>query len=587
MKQFLKIVTGSCLGTLIALSVIVVFFSFYITSTSKTPEGPDKNSVLLIKLETFIPEKTGNVPEVQFSLDTRTAVGLNSIKKILKQAADDPKINGVLINTQYAMGGQATIKEIRKALEDFGASGKYVYAYSDLYSQSAYWLSSVADSVWLNPNGYVDLKGYGVAIAFYKEMLDKIGVNMNIFYSGNFKSATEPYRRTSMSDANRQQTEAFLTGMENIMLEEVSESRGIELQELRNIMYEYHGGTTDGSVEHGLVDGLLYWDQVESKLKSHLGISANKKVPYVTLEKYLTFLKSDYDVKVKDKIAVVYAEGEILYGTKDKGIINDEKYGKIFDQICRDKNVKAVVLRVNSPGGNSLVSDNIARSILRLKENNIPVIASYGDYAASGGYYISVYADTIVASPNTLTGSIGVFVLFPNARKLLNEKLGVQFDTLKTAPYAVSFTPYFDLTERESKHLQKFTDDLYQTFVGIVAEGRDMTPEAVDQIAQGRVWTGQDALEIGLVDELGNLEDAINIAAESAGIETYNISEYPKIKENPWKKIIETLYPPESDASLQSRNSMTMKALKAYSHLKSLSQESGPQSRLPYLFYWD
>jgi protease-4 len=587
MKHFIKIVTGSCLGTLIALLLVSLIIGIYITSASQRPTELKKESVLLLDLTTFIPEKTGNVSEGQFEFSTETYVGLNSIKKILKQSAEDPKINGILLKSQYAMGGQSTLLEIRNAILDFKESGKYVYSYCDLYSQSAYWLATAADSVWLNPNGYVDLKGYGVAIAFYKEMLEKVGVEMNIFYSGNFKSATEPYRRTSISDPNRKQTKAFLQVMEEVMLSDVGDSRNLSMTQLKEIMDEYQGGTAKGSLEANLVDGLLYWDEVESRLKTQLNISGNKKVTYVTLEEYLPYVKSDFNVKIKDRIAVVYAEGEILYGTKSKGTISDDKYGKIFDQIKRDKNVKAVVFRVNSPGGNSLVSDNIARNILDLKNNGIPVVASYGDYAASGGYYISAYADTIVASPNTLTGSIGVYVLFPNARKLLNEKLGIQFDTLKTSPYAVSFTPYFDLDDRESNHLQKFTDDLYKTFVGIVAEGRNMTFEEAEKIARGRVWTGKEAVQNGLVDKLGSLEDAISIAADMANISEYNVSEYPKIKENPWKEIIEALMPEESTSVNASLSKMETEALNTYNHLRTMVQGSGPQARLPYLFLWD
>lgn len=587
MKHFIKIVTGSCLGTLIALLLVSLIIGVYFTFASKPPSELNKESVLLLDLTTFIPEKTGNVSQGQFEFSTETYVGLNSIKKILKQSAEDPKISGILIKSPYAMGGQSTLLEIRNAILNFKESGKYVYSYSDYYSQSAYWLATASDSLWLNPNGYVDLKGYGVAIAFYKEMLEKIGVEMNIFYSGSFKSATEPYRRTSISDPNREQTEAFLHDMEEVMLSDVGNSRNLTTTQLKKIMAEYQGGSAKGSLEANLVDDLLYWDEVETRLRTHLNISSNKKVPYVTLEKYLPYLKSDFNAKIKDKIAIVYAEGEILYNTKSKGTISDTKYGKIFDQIKRDKNVKAVVFRVNSPGGNSLVSDNISRIILELKNNGIPVVASYGDYAASGGYYISAYADTIVASPNTLTGSIGVYVLFPNARKLLNEKLGIQFDTLKTSPYAVSFTPYFDLNKQESNHLQKFTDDLYKTFVGIVAEGRNMTFEEVDKIARGRVWTGKEAVNNGLVDTLGSLEDAIAIAADMADLSEYNVSEYPKIKENPWKKIIESMMPEESESVHSSLSKMESEALNTYNHLRTMVQGSGPQARLPYLFLWD
>lgn len=585
MRNFFKTLFTSCLGTILALSLLVGGVMIYLSISSSPKENLNKKSILKLDFSEFIPEKTGNVQENSYSINTSENIGLRSIIRMLSQAKSDPMVSGILINSHYVSGGQATMHDIRAALEDFKDSGKFVYSYADFYSQSAYWMASIADSIFLNPNGNIDLKGYGVAIPFYKELMDKAGIKMNIFYAGKYKSATEQYRRTDISPENREQTTAFLNDMLDVVLSQVSSSRNIPEEQLKSLTSQYAGGKSSTSLSSGLVDQLIYWEDLESWLKEKLGIKASKKIDYVSLQEYAGYLKSDYKSSVKDKIAIINAEGEILYGNKNKGVINDEKYLKIFDKVLNDENIKGVVFRVNSPGGNSLVSDNISQGIKRLKEKGIPIIASFGDYAASGGYYISMFADSIVSAPNTLTGSIGVYVMFPNVRKLLNEKIGITFDTIKTDPLAVSFNPYLDLTKREEDHMKDFTNELYQRFITLVSEGRNLTVEHVDSIAQGHVWTGKRALELGLVDEIGNLQDAIDIAAEKAGIEEYNVTEYPYIKKSPWKELVKSLAPEQAQVNFKSP--IETKLLQGYSHYRSFLSDTKPQTKLPYIFYWN
>ncbi|HPQ22696.1 MAG TPA: signal peptide peptidase SppA, partial [Saprospiraceae bacterium] len=424
------------------------------------------------------------------------------------------------------------------ALENFKKSGKWIYSYADFYTQKAYLLNLAADSIFINPNGMVDLKGYGYLSPFFKEAFDNLGIKMEVFYAGNYKSATEPFRRNDLSPENKVQLREFFGEMADTLIGEVSRYRNISKVEVNNILKYYYGKNAISAMEHQLVDGVNYFDEIESKIKQKLGLEADKKINYVSLEKYDRSQGLEDAGSSKNKVAIVYAEGTVNYNTADAGEINDKTYLELFDKLKRKKDLKAIVLRVNSPGGSSITSDIIWHELEELKAKGIPVVASFGDYAASGGYYISCGADTIVSEPTTLTGSIGVYSMFPNFSKLAREKLHVNFDTLQTHPYALGPTSVYDVSQNEENLFKESVDLIYQTFLSRVAQGRHISVDSVNTIGQGRVWTGNRAKQLGLVDEIGNLDDAIRIAAEMAKLEDYKIEEFPKIKRNKFLELL-------------------------------------------------
>ena len=535
MKSFFPTFFASCLGVFAAFALCIFILIGISISSISQKESYGDNTILKLKLEEFIPEKSDNVNQqsVFFGGSSET-IGLRRILTLLEAASEDKKIKGILIENNSIGVGQATVLSLMAGLQKFKESGKFIYTYADSHSQSSYLLCSVADSMFINPQGGVDLKGYGAAIPFFKNMLDKVGIEMNIFYAGNFKSATEPYRLNEMSDFNKLQTRTFLADMQEIMINKIAENRKLNPEKINNIMANLEGRTGKKALENGLVDALFYKDQLDDFLRQKLAIKEGKKLKMISLSEYNTIADIDDKGKGKgkNKIAIVYAEGEIIYGSNEPGIISEKKYISMLTKIRNDKNIKAVVLRVNSPGGNAFSSDAIWRELEKIKEAGKPVIASFGDYAASGGYYIAAGADRIVAQPNTLTGSIGVYMMFPNATKLLNEKIGVNFDTIKTHEFATGFSPTNNLSEKDKALLQESTYEIYDLFIDRVSKGRKLSVDSTKVIAQGRVWTGKRAIEIGLVDELGGLDDAISIAAEKADLTDYKSVEYPFIAGN-------------------------------------------------------
>lgn len=540
MSQFFKFLFASCLGTILAVGFIFFLLFAVGASMSTIDTSVSSNSVLLLEFDGTIPEHTSNVEQDKFDFSGDKAIGVHRIKKLIKHAQNDKNIKGIVYKPSFAsQAGMATNSILRKAIKEFkDSTDKFVYSYADYYTNPTYLIASASDSIFINPNGMLELNGYGAMIPFFKEGLEKLGVEMNVFYAGNFKSATEPYRRNDMSESNRLQTREYLTDNFNLYLDEVSESRNLDRSKILEIINTFNLNNITDGLENNLLDASLHWFEFEDILREKLNIKEGKKVGYIEL--------GEYDSKTvirrgtsKNKIALIYAEGEIIYGSNDKGIVSEEKYHKLFDKIRSDDNFKAVVLRVNSPGGSAFTSDVIWREMKALQAQGIPVVASYGDYAASGGYYISAGADRIIANPRTLTGSIGVFSMLPNASRLLDEKLGIHFDTVKTSPYANAITPFFDLGKDEKQALQNYTDEMYAKFLGIVAEGREKTVDEIHEVAQGRVWTGARALQLGLVDELGDLDDALEVAAQMAELEDYKVYEYPTIKKEIWEEFLE------------------------------------------------
>lgn len=587
MKQFFKFFFASCLGFIvgsIVLSLIGVMIFAGIASTAEQKPQVSSNSVLHLSFDEIIPEFTNNLETAGFDLYDDKTLGLHEIKATIENAASDNRIKGIFMEVDALMtSGTASAAELRETLTDFQDQGKFIVAYSKYYTQGAYYLASVADEVYVNPMGIIDFRGFAAQIPFYKNMLDKIGVEMQIFYAGQYKSATEPFRRTEMSPQNRFQVRQYLNGMYDNFLEDISESRSIEVAELKRIANEFLASKPQLAVEHRLVDVAGYRNEALASISERLGLDKDEKIRFVSLNTYNKANPPKYGDYSNDRIAVVYAEGGIVDGEGSNGSIGDKRYNKVFNAIRKDDRIKAVVLRVNSPGGSALSAENMHHELSRLKSTGKPIVVSMGDYAASAGYYIACLADSIVARPSTLTGSIGVFSMLPNAQNLLNEKLGISFDTVQTGDFSAGLTPFNALTDKEKRWFQNRTEEMYEIFLQKVAEGRDMSRDEVHKIAQGRVWTGEEALKIGLVDQLGDLDKAIDIAANLADLNEYRIKEYPFIK-SAWLELLDELSgEKDSDIKFQSfLKSQWPDYYPYYKHLKAIKEAEGPQMRLPF-----
>ncbi len=594
MKKFFSIIFGSCLGVILAGFVIVGLF--FIFGAMAAASGSDKvtvkdKSVLELDFSSAVPERTNNVPSSSplgagFDFEQKNTVGLYDMVRSVEKAKDDSKIKGIFLDMSGIAMGSATASVLRDALIDFKDSGKFIYSYADAYSQGAYYIASVSDSIFVNPRGGVEIKGYASSIPFFKGMLDKLDVKMQIFYVGNFKSATEPFRLNEMSEDNKLQVRAYMDGLYQVFLNDVSKSRNMSADELHKIADNYELRNSDDAIKFGFVDRLAYRDELIDALKSKLGLTGKKdKVNAIGIADYSTKLKKDF--KTKDKIAVVFAEGSIVDGEGENGNIGGKKYAKIIRKIRKDEKVKAIVMRVNSGGGSAFASEEIWRELELAKAQGLPVIASMGDVAASGGYYISCNADTILAEPNTITGSIGVFGMIPSAQGMLKEKLGVQFDTVKTAKYAVGISPFMNIGEGEGEIIQESVNEIYKIFLDRVSEGRGMTPEEVNVVAQGRVWTGEAAMKRGLVDAMGGLDDAIEIAANNAGLDKYRVAQYPAIKD-PMQAFVDKLTgKKEASAAAKIKDELIRSELgdngyEIYQMMKEVKNTKGVQARMPF-----
>ncbi len=584
--KFFKIVTGSCLGTLLALVALVGIFAIIGSVSSSGDSKIKTGSYLSLDLNRVIPEKTDNVQQnsgPSLSFESTEAIGLHDIRRILQKAKSDDAINGLVIKSSMVGDiGNAKTSTLIKYLKEFKSEGKKIYAYGDYVGQMEYLVMSTADSIFLNPQGAIDFRGFSRVIPFYKDMYEKLGIEWNVFYAGDFKSATEPFLRTNMSENAKTQSREYLTDLESIYYDSLMVNRDIDRATLKGAQDTYAIRYADDAVTYGLVDDLLYWEEFQDVCKTNAGIDLDKDVYMIDINEYNAKAGKKGKKRGKSKIAVLYAEGVIEYDTQGPGNISEVDYHKAFDDI-EDKDVKAVVLRVNSPGGNAYSSEQIWHRVERLKAQGIPVVASYGNYAASGGYYISCNADTIVAQPNTITGSIGVFGMFPDASNLLNEKLGIFFDTVKTSPYAVAVTPFYDLREDEEEIMNNSIDRMYDLFLTRVSDGRRMTKDAVHEVAQGRVWSGVDAVNNGLVDELGDLNDAIAIAAQMADVEDYGVLEFPYIELDMFQKILKELG--KSASIFQSRTPMSAvekQVMDQYKMLKQALNCQEPQYLMPF-----
>lgn len=541
MKQFFGAFFGSLVGILvtgIVVALIIVFaiigsFKDVLNNKDNEVYRPKANSVLRVELNAEIMERGFKNPFGK--LDVRpfmrpNTIGLDDILQSIRKAKTDEHIKGIYLEASSPVAGFATLEEVRNALLDFKSSGKFIYAYAEVFSQKGYYMASVADKILLNPQGVLELKGLSAQLMFYKNMLDKLDVEVQIFRHGKFKSAIEPFMLDKMSEANRQQIETYIGSIWHVMLQGISRQRKTTPDELNRIANTLELRDPEDALRLKLVDALSYEDEAMGLIRKGLGIDADKKVNFVKLDDYIKTPEKDVFKKGKDKIAVIYAVGEIVSGEGTEDNIGSDRIAKTIREARTDESIKAIVLRVNSPGGSALASDVIWREVTLAKKAK-PVIVSMGDVAASGGYYISCAADKIYAQPNTITGSIGVFGLIPNAQKALSEKLGITIDTANTNKHSDMGSILRKATPEEYDYIQKSVEHVYDVFTARVAEGRGMPQAEVDSIGQGRVWAGTDALKIKLVDELGGLQDAIAFAAKKAKLSSYRLIDLPKQKD--------------------------------------------------------
>jgi protease-4 len=586
MKQFLKQTLASCFG--VFLAGIILFFIgmamvavFLASASGGSKVNVPKGSILTLDFTTNIPEHKNNVSSRTFSFDEHDIPGLHDIAGLIRHAADDDKISGILIENGTGGLGASSEKIILDALEDFKESKKPLVAYGDFYTQGGYYLASAADHITLHPVGTVDFRGFASYVPFFKGLLDKIGLDIQIYYAGNFKSATEPFRRTEMSPESKLQTREYLDDTYALYLNDIAEARHINVDTLKAMAWQFQIKSAEDALSHKLIDEIGSRADCEVWINEKLGKPALDKIHFVSVDEYFSVTPPEpVNYKTKDKIAVVYAEGEIVSGNDGYGVIDDARYVKLLKEIRRMDDVKAVVLRINSPGGSILSAENIYRELIGLKKDGKKLVVSMGDLAASGGYYLSAMADSIFAQPNTLTGSIGVFSIIPNPSRALDSKLGVRFDTVRTGPYSADFTIMFPWSERENTYMQSRTEAYYEMFLNKVAEGRGMTRDAVHAIAQGRIWSGERAVKNGLVDKLGTLEDAIESAATLAGIKEYRIKEYP-VFQNPLQKIIaDILYPNNENNS--SVSALVQSQIPQVMSFWQVVQSGEPQARLPW-----
>jgi protease-4 len=580
MKQFFKFVFATMVGIIITTVFFLIIFIGIIVAVSgdKTVDVSSK-SVLRIAFKANIPERTpDNMLSGILGLDDKV-IGLNDILANIKKAKTDDHIKGILLDESYMLSGQATTEEIRNALIDFKKSGKFVVAYAEIYTQSFYYLASVADKVYINPKGIFDLHGFSSQVTFLKGALDKLGIEMQIIKVGTYKSAVEPFFLTQMSPANREQVTSYLGSMYDFFLTNVSKSRKINKDTLFNIANNMLVRSPEDALKYKLVDGIKYKDELLDDLRGRTGTASKSNVKTVDIAKYTKADgDKDRDTSGNSRIAIVYASGEIGSGDGDDNSIGSDKISATLRKVRMDDKVKAVVLRVNSPGGSSLASDVIWREVYLTKKVK-PIIVSMGDVAASGGYYISCAADSIYAEPNTITGSIGIFAVLPNMQKFFNDKLGITFDGVKTGKYADLGNVSRPLTADEKAILQTQVNRGYDEFTKAVANGRHKTQAYINSIGQGRVWTGQQALKIGLVDHLGNINDAIASAAKKANLKNYNVVPYPQLENSLLKSL-------GRGTSAHVRLAMLKNELgdnyKYYEKIKEASQISGLQMRMAY-----
>ncbi|MDO6807164.1 signal peptide peptidase SppA [Zobellia galactanivorans] len=582
--KFLRNLLAAIIGCLIAFGVVFVMFIIFIgiVGSSEDTVTIKKNSVLELQLKRPISDYVGdNAMDPFAGALYEQSQGLDEILHAISVAKDDDDIKGISINNNFMMAGLAQTQAIRKALEAFKASGKFVYTYGDFYMQKDYYLASVADSIFMNPVGALDFRGLSSEVLFFKDLQEKTGVKMEVIRHGKYKSAVEPFISNEMSEANRTQIKELIGSLWNTMLEDISKGRNIPSADLNVIADTLGGRTPEYAKETGLLDGVIFFDQYQQKLRNALNLGEDDDMNVVSLDDYVIRSNKKIVKKGADKIAVIFAQGEILYGEGGPDIIGQGIINEAIIEAKEDDKVKAIVLRVNSPGGSALTSDIIWREIELAREKK-PVVVSMGNVAASGGYYIAVGADKIFAEPTTITGSIGVFGTIPNMSELAGN-IGINAEQVGTNKNSVEYSLFEPMTDNFRNYVQEGIESTYNTFLQRVAQGRNISMAQADSLAQGRVWSGVDAKRMGLVDELGNLEDAIAEAANMAELENYGLKKYPKYKSG-FERFMEDL----GGASAKVKQGIIEEEIgtEAYSILKqvkSVMEREGVQARMPFV----
>jgi len=579
-KYTLATVVGSVITFVVIFGILFGIFSLMIAGFGESEVLVNDNAVLTMDMSIDIPDKASDNPfeNIDFmTFESSKVLGLNDILKTLEKAKNDERIKGIYLNLSYIPAGLASVEEIRNKLIDFKSSGKFIICYSSVYSQKAYYIASVADKIYMNPQGGIEWKGLNSQVMFFKGALEKLGIEAQIFRHGQFKSAVEPFMNDHMSEASKLQSITLLQSIWDDMCNKISKQRDISVNDLNMYADSLMVYDAETALKYGFIDGILYYDEVLADLKSKSGSEDKPKDFMININKYCDAKIKTEKNKSQNKIAVIFAEGDIVDGSKPDNNIAGDWMAEIIREVREDEDVKAVVLRVNSPGGSGLASEIIWREV-KLTAEVKPVVVSMGNLAASGGYYISCPANYIFAQPNTITGSIGVFGMIPNIQKLMNEKLGITVDGVGTNDNSDFGSMMRPFTPAEGEFIQRQIEDFYDVFLTRVSDGRELTKAEVDSIGQGRVWSGSNAIEIGLVDEIGGLDNAVKKAKELAKIEDYRIFEYPE-KVDFMEKLM-------SDMSGQVSEKFLKEALgenyKFYKLLQDVNNLRGVQARMDY-----
>jgi protease IV len=581
MNSFLKIFLGSLLA-LFVFSLLVFFIFIGVVSGIAGPEKVETGAKAVLTIDL-----AQNFPEIQVknplaglgNNDHYDQPALYDAIRLIREAKKDSSVKGIYLKCGSNGNGFGASEEIRQALLDFKNGGKFIFAYGDVISQGGYYVANTASKIYCNPQGGVDWRGYAMQMAYLKGTLQKLEIEPQIFYAGKFKSATEPFRETRMTDANREQLTVIINDLYAHFLSQTAVARKIDTATLHQYANEHRIQYAADALKYGLVDGLKYDDEVKDEIKARLGVGKYDKINFITIAKYAHAV--NYKKWNKDKIAVIYAQGDIVDGKGDRDMIGSENYMNLIRKARLDKDVKAIVVRINSGGGSSMASENIWRELTLAKADK-PVVVSFGDVAASGAYYLSCNADSIFAQQNTITGSIGVFSLLPNMQKFFNNKLGVTFDGVKTGTDADMLSVAKPLTEMQRRYLQNSVDSIYEQFKERVATGRKKNIAYVDSIGQGRIWSGSRGVELGLVDRIGGLDDAIACAARMVRLSNYSLKEYPEPQ-----SVLDMIFGNYKDNMRNSaiREELGEEGMHTYRSIKRVKQMVGvTQARIPFDF---
>jgi len=588
--NFLRNVAAAILGTFISLGLLFFLFIAIIVASASSdafsgggiPATIHSNSVLALQLQKPIVDHIASESELEEVLGLEPAAfGLDALIRSIEVAENDDRIEGISIQFPFISAGFSQTQALRRALDNFKKSGKFVFAYHEYYTQKDYYLASVADSLFLHPQGEVDFKGLASEVLYFKDFEEKSGLSMEVIRHGKYKSAVEPFLQNTMSNENRTQIKELLWSLWETVTTDMEQSGLLDKPSLNKIATQLEGRNSERALESGLVHQLVERDEYEAVLKNKVGIAMDEDLHLVSIQDYLSSLPSSINLKTKNKIAVIYAQGEIVYGEGNKETIGQEIMIEALEEIQNDDRIKGVVLRINSPGGSALASELILRKLVTTKSTK-PLVVSLGDVAASGGYYIACMGDEIIAESSTITGSIGVFGALPNARGLAN-KWGINAEQVATHPNAVGYSVFEPLSESFRKVTTESIEKVYNTFVKRVAKGRGLTYEQVNKIAQGRVWSGLDAKKIGLVDDLGGLDKALERTASLAKISEYNVTVYPKYKDD-FQDILKELqngpFGKIHQTGIQSELKKTIGPL--LRTIERFSNQEGIQARLPF-----